>query len=225
MFRAARTQPSRLLAQTVPVIAPGHQDLWPRCPSTLPATDCAVTPASRVLSLCFYSEVSASSRGPLYPASTSVPRSQGEPFRLRPRRPSATPSRRSLPLFQGAQGLPSTALQSPPPLSLPDRLRGHAPLRSAPYGTGRLTEAPHGHRHIQSLCETASTIGQPGTPASASSRKGPSSPAQPPGKRNKYIDKEAAADAAAGAVDIASNRAQHTENKFVNLAKNDYLVY
>ena len=101
-FRAARTRPSRPLAQTVSVIAPGHQDLRPRCPSTLPATDCAVPPASAVLPSCFYSKVSASSREPLYPASTSVRRSHGEPFRLRPRRPSALAHRRSLPLLQGA---------------------------------------------------------------------------------------------------------------------------
>ena len=37
------------------------------------------------------------------------------PFRPRPRRPSSRPSRRSLPLLQGARGLPSAALQSPPP--------------------------------------------------------------------------------------------------------------
>ena len=37
------------------------------------------------------------------------------PSRPRPRRPSSHPSRRSLPLLQGAQGLPSAALQSPPP--------------------------------------------------------------------------------------------------------------
>ena len=37
------------------------------------------------------------------------------PSRPRPRRPSAFPHRRSLPLLQGAQGLPSAALQSPPP--------------------------------------------------------------------------------------------------------------
>lgn len=40
-FRAARKQPSRLLAQTVPVIAPGQQDLRPCYPYALPATDCA----------------------------------------------------------------------------------------------------------------------------------------------------------------------------------------
>ena len=129
-FRAARTRPSRPLAQTVSVIAPGHQDLRPCCPSALPATDCAGTPASAMLASFFYSRVSASSRRPSYPAPTSVRRSQGGPFRPRPRRPSAFPQRRSLPLFQGALRLPSTALQSPPPLTLPDRLQGHAPLAS-----------------------------------------------------------------------------------------------
>ena len=129
-FRAPRTRPSRPLAQTVSVIVPGQQDLRPCCPSTLPATDCADAPASAMLGQCFYSTVSASSRRPLYPASTPVPRSQGGPFRPRPRRPSAFPQRRSLPLFQGALRLPSTALQSPPPPHLPDRLQGHAPLAS-----------------------------------------------------------------------------------------------
>ena len=37
------------------------------------------------------------------------------PSRPRPRRPSSHPSRRSLPLLQGACSLPSAALQSPPP--------------------------------------------------------------------------------------------------------------
>ena len=129
-FQAARTRPSRPLAQTVSVIAPGHKDLRPCCPSALPATDCAGTPASAMLASFFYSRVSASSRRPSYPASTSVRRSQGGPFRPRPRRPSAFPQRRSLPLFQGALRLPSTALQSPPTLTLPDRLQGHAPLAS-----------------------------------------------------------------------------------------------
>ena len=55
----------------------------------------------------------------------------------------------------------SAALQSPPPLSLPDRLRGHAPLRSAPYGAGRLTAAAQGPRYNPRVCETASTIGLP----------------------------------------------------------------
>ena len=57
-------------------------------------------------------------------------RSGSGPFRPRPRRPSVCPSRRSLPLLQGALRLPSAALQSPPPPPLPDRLRGHAPLAS-----------------------------------------------------------------------------------------------
>ncbi len=77
-----------------------------------------------------------------------------EPFRLRPRRPSVHPSRLSLPLFQGAQGLPSTALQSPLPPHLPDRLQGHAPLRSAPHGTARLTTAAPGHPTNPRGCET-----------------------------------------------------------------------
>ena len=51
-------------------------------------------------------------------------------IRPRPRRESARPQHRSLPLFQGALRLPSTALQSPPSLTLPDTLWGHAPLAS-----------------------------------------------------------------------------------------------
>lgn len=129
-FRAPRTRPSRPLAQTVSVIVPGHQDLRPCCPSTLPATDCAVPPASAVLPSCFYSRDSASSREPSYPAPPSSRAHSFGPFRPRPRRPSAFPQRRSLPLFQGALRLPSTALQSPPTLTLPDRLQGHAPLAS-----------------------------------------------------------------------------------------------
>lgn len=42
-------------------------------------------------------------------------RSGNGPSRPRPRRPSVCPSRRSLPLLQGACSLPSAALQSPPP--------------------------------------------------------------------------------------------------------------
>ena len=80
--------------------------------------------------------------------------------------------------------------QSLPAPHLPDRLRGHAPLRSAPYGTGRLTEAPQGHRHNRSICETASTIGPPETPASAISGKEPASPARRDGSRDKeYIQR------------------------------------
>ena len=57
-------------------------------------------------------------------------RSGNGPSRPRPRRPSVCPSRRFLPLLQGALRLPSATLQSPPPPPLPDRLRGHAPLAS-----------------------------------------------------------------------------------------------
>ena len=41
-------------------------------------------------------------------------------------------------------------------------LPGHAPLRSAPYGTGRLTAATRRPAHTPGSCETASTIGPPG---------------------------------------------------------------
>lgn len=65
----------------------------------------------------------------LRPRASYLQSSSG-PFRPRPRRESAHPQRRSLPLFQGALRLPSTALQSPPTPTLPDTLRGHAPLAS-----------------------------------------------------------------------------------------------
>ena len=55
-----------------------------------------------VVAKCFYSEVSASSRGPSSPASTLVRAHSFGPSRPRPRRPSAFPHRRSLPLLQGA---------------------------------------------------------------------------------------------------------------------------
>jgi hypothetical protein len=127
------------------------------------------------------------------------------PSRPRPRRPSVQPfCRRSL---SGSGSLrspsPCTAKARRPP-HLPDRLRGHAPLRSAPYGTVRLTEAPQGHRQNLSICETASTIGPPETPASAASRMEPTSPARKDGTRDKYIHQEAAADAAMGSVVIAT---------------------
>ena len=73
---------------------------------------------------------SACSRRPSYPASPSSRAHSFGPFRPRPRRESARPQRRSLPLLQGALRLPSTALQSPSPTTLPDTLRGHAPLAS-----------------------------------------------------------------------------------------------
>ena len=136
VFRAGRGQPFRLLAQTVSVCSASKPQ--PKLPQTAPGAWCqALRPRAFYL------------------------RSSSGPFRPRPRRPSAAPSRRSLPLLQGACSLPSAALQSPPPPPLPDRLRGHAPLRSAPYGTGRLTAAAQGPRHNLRVCETASTIGPP----------------------------------------------------------------
>ena len=136
VFRAGRGQAFRLLAQTVSVCSASKPQ--PKLPQTAPGAWCkALRPRAFYL------------------------RSSNGPSRPRPRRPSAHAHRRSLPLLQGACSLPSAALQSPPPLSLPDRLRGHAPLRSAPYGTGRLTAATHKPTHIPGSCETASTIGPP----------------------------------------------------------------
>ena len=103
---------------------------WRRQSPDKPALDCAGGPESAMLASFFYSRDGASSRILLYPASTSVPRSQSGPFRPRPRRESAHPQRRSL------SG--SGSLRSPSPCAakarriptLPDTLRGHAPLAS-----------------------------------------------------------------------------------------------
>ena len=65
-----------------------------------------------------------------------------EPSRLSPVRPSVHPSRpvSSAPLLR-PDGLRSIPLQSPAAPTTPDRLPGHAPLRSASYGTARLLAA------------------------------------------------------------------------------------
>ena len=106
--------------------------------------------------------------------------------------------------------LPRRSRARRPPLQ--DRLPGHAPLRSAPYGTGRLAggsrievrgNAGQVSRPDASACKTSSTIGQPGTHARASVRHPPASPARRPEKGYKYILREAAADAAAGAIMLA----------------------
>ena len=59
-----------------------------------------------------------------------VPRPGSGPSRPRPPRPSAHSSRRSLPLLQGARGLPSAALQSPPPPHFQTASGANAPLAS-----------------------------------------------------------------------------------------------
>lgn len=65
-----------------------------------------------------------------------------EPSRLSPVRPSVHPSRpvSSAPLLR-PDGFRSIPLQSPAAPTTPDRLSGHAPLRSASYGTARLLAA------------------------------------------------------------------------------------
>ena len=65
-----------------------------------------------------------------------------EPSRLSPGRPSVHPSRpvSSAPLLR-PDGLRTIPLQSPSAPTTPDRLPGHAPLRSASYGTARLLAA------------------------------------------------------------------------------------
>ena len=63
---------------------------------------CRLTLRIGVVPSCFYSKVSASSRGPSSPASTLARAHSFGPSRPRPRRPSAHTHRRSLPLLQGA---------------------------------------------------------------------------------------------------------------------------
>ena len=71
-----------------------------------------------VVALCFNSSVCACSRGPLYPASTSVRAHSLGPFRPRPRRPSAQPfSCLSLP--------GSGSLRSPSPCAVKARQPPH----------------------------------------------------------------------------------------------------
>ena len=114
-FRASRTRPSRPLAQTVSVIPALFQGTSPFHKTVLPATDCAVTPASVLLP---GTPIRRSVPVRVHPGTPldrqSVAHSLG-PSRPRPRRPSFHPSRRSLPLLQGVCSLPSAALQSPPP--------------------------------------------------------------------------------------------------------------
>ena len=112
----------------------------------------------------------------------------------------------------GSLRSPFRGAPEPAAPTLPDRLPGHAPLRSAPYGTGRLAggsrievrgNAGQVSRPDASACKTSSTIGQPGTHARASVRHRPASPARRLEKGYKYILREAAADAAAGAIMLA----------------------
>jgi len=112
----------------------------------------------------------------------------------------------------GSLRSPLRGAPEPAAPTLPDRLPGHAPLRFAPYGTGRLAgssrievrgNAGDISRPDASACKTSSTIGQPGTHARASVRHRTASPARRPEKGHKYILGEAAADAAAGAIRLA----------------------
>ena len=58
-----------------------------------------------------------------------------------------------------SQTLHRQSSPAPTPSRPPPGPRSTRFALSAPYGTGRLTEAPHGHRRNRSICETASTIG------------------------------------------------------------------
>ncbi len=122
--------------------------------------------------------VSACSRGPSYPASTSSRAHSLEPFRLRPRRPSAHPQRRSL------SG--SGSLRSPSPCTakarriptLPDRLQGHAPLASLvprPWSLPDSQPAPAQNSSIKSTASPAPT-NPPARPDSNQGQPGISRP-------------------------------------------------
>ena len=114
-FRAARTRPSRPLAQTVSVIADLFGSIRRRPESALPATDCAVTHASASLPPASIRRSVPVRVHPGTPLDRQCVAHSLGPSRPRPRRPSSHTSRRSLPLLQGACSLPSAALQSPPP--------------------------------------------------------------------------------------------------------------
>ena len=150
-FRAARKQSSRLLAQRVSVSIPQG---YPCCPPH-PAP---VAPSVQGLRPSAITFVGALSR--------AVP--------ARGREAVCPPHR--LPVFVGVwepQVSQPLCRQSPPAPTRQTASRPNAPLRSAPYGTGRLAG---GHRIKDSAdtsvnsrpghpaCKTPSTIGQPGGP-------------------------------------------------------------
>lgn len=94
----------------------------------------------------------------------------------------------------GARGLPALAPPKPANPHTQDRLRGHAPLRSAPLVTGRLAggsriqvraNAGDSSRTNRPACKTPSNQGQPGAHARTSVRHRPASPAR---RRKKGIN-------------------------------------
>ena len=106
---------SRPLAQTVSVITALFSGIRLRPELALPATDCAVPPASTSWRPTPIRRAVPVRVHPDTPLDRQCVAHSFGPSRPRPRRPSSHPSRRSLPLLQGARGLPSAALQSPPP--------------------------------------------------------------------------------------------------------------
>ena len=145
-FRAARIRPSRPLAQTVSVIADLFGNIRRRPESALPATDCAVAPASSLWR-------SSPIRGPVpvrenrcTPLDSKCVAHSFGPSRPRPRRPSSRPSRRSLPLLQGACSLPSAALQSPPPRHTRPPPRPRSTSFRALWHCQTLSRHPHNPR-------------------------------------------------------------------------------
>ena len=199
-FRAARTRPSRPLAQTVSVIVPGHQDLRPCCPSTLPATDCAVAPASAVLRCASIRRsvpvrVDRCTPHQRLCALTLLGRSGPGPGGRLPN-PSAACLCRGL----GACGLPALAPSKPVSPPAPDSLQGQA---SAPFGRsgslviGRLIAGSRNPAHPPAANETANNQG-PHSDVRFSVSDTSSAITRPKaGKRVYTYSKEAAADAAA----------------------------
>ena len=168
-------------------------------------------PASATLPCAFIRKavpVSVEGCAPLdrFPALTPLGRpGPGRGGRLPPTAPvsSAVPGSPRAP-FHGAP--------EPAAPTLPDRLPGHAPLRSAPLVTDGLTGGPRidvrGNagdfsRIDSAACETVSNQGQPGAHARTPVRHRPASHARRPEKRYIHLPKGAAADAAAGTLSLA----------------------
>ena len=109
---------------------------------------------------------------------------------------SAVPGSLASP-FHGAPEPADPHAARPPPGPRSTRF-----ARSAPYGTGRLTAATHNPTHTPGSSEPASTIGPQEFHATKASQKGTSCPARRGRKGYKYIQRDAAAGAAAGAITL-----------------------
>ena len=111
-----------------------------------PATDCAVLPASASWRPAPIRRSVPVRVHPDTPLDRQYRAHSFGPSRPRPRRPSSHPSRRSLPLLQGARGLPSAALQSPPPPHTRPPLRPRSTSFRALWHCQTLSRHPHNPR-------------------------------------------------------------------------------